>query len=67
MYIADNTSEIIDSPSRRTTRIRSKPKKYGDFLENTPTKRRSIQDISSSEENEDNDEPALQKPTGIFY
>ncbi|KAJ8727516.1 hypothetical protein PYW07_001635 [Mythimna separata] len=62
----DNADEILDSPSRRTTRIRTKPKKYGDFLDHTPTKRRSYKDISSSEEDEVTDETAVQKPTALF-
>lgn len=64
--IADNANET-DSPSRRTTRIRNKPKKYGDFLDLTPTKRRSYKDISSSEEDEVVDKAALQKPTGTMF
>ncbi|KAF9806828.1 hypothetical protein SFRURICE_015921 [Spodoptera frugiperda] len=56
-----------ESPSRRTTRIRSKPKKYGDFLDNSPVKRRTYKDMSSSEEDSEiNDEAALPKPTALF-
>ncbi|CAB3236977.1 unnamed protein product [Arctia plantaginis] len=57
-----------ESPSRRTTRIRTKPKKYGDFLDLSPTKQRSYKEILSSdeEEPENNEESHLQKPTALF-
>lgn len=60
----DKTEENSESPSRRITRIRTKPKKYGDFLELTPTKQRIIKEISSSDDN--NDETLQQKPTALF-
>ncbi|KAJ8733351.1 hypothetical protein PYW08_001649 [Mythimna loreyi] len=64
--VVDDADEILDSPSRRTTRIRTKPKKYGDFLDHTPTKRRPYKEISSSEEDEVTDETGVQKPTALF-
>ncbi|XP_022825146.1 origin recognition complex subunit 2 isoform X1 [Spodoptera litura] len=72
LRFGENHSVIEDrneteSPSRRTTRIRSKPKKYGDFLDNSPVKRRNYKDMSSSEEDSEiNDEAALPKPTALF-
>ncbi|CAH0605857.1 unnamed protein product [Chrysodeixis includens] len=55
------------SPSRRTTRVRVKPKKFGDFLDLTPTKQQTYKDISSSDEESDNEpNEAPQKPTALF-
>ncbi|XP_026737065.1 origin recognition complex subunit 2 isoform X2 [Trichoplusia ni] len=55
------------SPSRRPTRVRAKPKKYGDFLDLTPTKQKSYKDISSTDEESDHDlNEAPQKPTALF-
>lgn len=65
--VSENRDETIESPSRRTTRVRNRPKKFGDFLDITPTKRRPYKDISSSEDEADVDDgSAPQKPTALF-
>uniref|UniRef100_A0A1E1W0T5 Origin recognition complex subunit 2 n=2 Tax=Pectinophora gossypiella TaxID=13191 RepID=A0A1E1W0T5_PECGO len=53
-----------DSP-RRLVRRRTKPKKYGDFLESSPTKRRVERELESSDE-ENIDETQQLKPTALF-
>ncbi|KAH9640398.1 hypothetical protein HF086_018064 [Spodoptera exigua] len=64
--VQEDRNSTTESPSRRTTRIRAKPKKYGDFLDDSPVKRRTYKDISSSEEDSEiTDEAVLPKPTGI--
>ncbi|XP_059052767.1 origin recognition complex subunit 2 [Achroia grisella] len=65
---ADNTDENMNPPSRRGLRNRTKPKKYGDFLDLSPTKRRILMNISSSDEEieELEEGSCLQKPTALF-
>ncbi|XP_013190320.2 origin recognition complex subunit 2 [Amyelois transitella] len=55
-----------ESPSRRGIRNRSKPKKYGDFLEVSPTKRKLPAAEESSEDESFDEEQDLQKPTALF-
>ncbi|CAH0702865.1 unnamed protein product [Spodoptera exigua] len=65
--VQEDRNSTTESPSRRTTRIRAKPKKYGDFLDDSPVKRRTYKDISSSEEDSEiTDEAVLPKPTALF-
>lgn len=61
-------NQETESPSRRTSRIRTKPKKYGDFLDLSPTKQRSYKEILSSDEEEfeNVEESNLPKPTGML-
>ncbi|KAG6444219.1 hypothetical protein O3G_MSEX003265 [Manduca sexta] len=56
-----------NSPTKRTTRTRNKPKKYDDFLELTPSKQR-VQRKNESDESDDAemDEASPQKPTALF-
>lgn len=53
-----------DGPStRRASRVRSKPRKYGDFFDLSLTKRKHEEEVESSED-DDNEVQCLQKPTG---
>ncbi|XP_013164926.1 PREDICTED: origin recognition complex subunit 2 [Papilio xuthus] len=61
--IEDKSRQNSFTP-KRSTRIRSKPKKYGD-MELTPTKRRSLIEYESSEE-EDVKRSCTEKPTALF-
>ncbi|KAI5644403.1 origin recognition complex subunit 2 domain-containing protein [Phthorimaea operculella] len=54
----------FESP-RRAVRKRTKPQKYGDFVELSPTKRKIDVDSDSSEE-EFADDQCRQKPTALF-
>ncbi|KAJ0178844.1 hypothetical protein K1T71_005619 [Dendrolimus kikuchii] len=55
-----------DPPTRRTVRTRTKPKKYGDFVEMSPTKTRIMQLQSSDDDNYEDMELSPQKPTALF-
>ncbi|KOB66329.1 Origin recognition complex subunit 2, partial [Operophtera brumata] len=58
--------EMAASPSRRTCRVRTKPKKYGDFLESTPNKRRSYKDYDSTDDEIDEEfSEQTVKPTDL--
>ncbi|XP_063824530.1 origin recognition complex subunit 2 [Ostrinia nubilalis] len=54
----------VNVPTRRGVRNRTKPKKYGDFLNLSPTKRKVQSDSPSSDE--DFEEGSTQKPTALF-
>ncbi|XP_028178107.1 origin recognition complex subunit 2 [Ostrinia furnacalis] len=54
----------VNIPTRRGVRNRTKPKKYGDFLNLSPTKRKVQSDSPSSDE--DFEEGSTQKPTALF-
>lgn len=56
------SEDSINTP-RRASRLRNKPKKYGDNLELAQTKRRHEEEVESSEE-DDYEEHCPQKPTG---
>ncbi|KAI8424241.1 hypothetical protein MSG28_002812 [Choristoneura fumiferana] len=58
-------SDTPDTP-RRAVRRRNKPKKYGDFLETTPTKRNLRKEQSSDDEDEYFEEVVTKKPTALF-
>ncbi|KAL0832706.1 hypothetical protein ABMA28_000889 [Loxostege sticticalis] len=56
----------VNTPTRRGVRNRTKPKKYGDFLDLSPTKRK-VRDDSPSTNDEDFEEGITsQKPTALF-
>ncbi|CAK1598712.1 unnamed protein product [Parnassius mnemosyne] len=62
----DKCRDNSEVTPKRSVRIRNKPKKYGDFLDLSPVKRRSrIEDESS----EDDEMKRLcpEKPTALFY
>ncbi|XP_053603522.1 origin recognition complex subunit 2 [Plodia interpunctella] len=61
-----NKGDDTDSPTRRGLRNRSKPKKYGEFLELSPTKRKFPSEEISSEDENFHVEQDLQKPTALF-
>ncbi|XP_075971594.1 origin recognition complex subunit 2 [Anticarsia gemmatalis] len=61
----DSSQENSESPSGRPVRIRTRPKKFGDILDLTPTKKKTYREVSSSEDEIDND-AVLQKPTALF-
>ncbi|KAM3967183.1 origin recognition complex subunit 2 [Aphomia sociella] len=65
---AENPDENTNVPSRRGLRNRTKPKKYTDFLDLSPTKRRAVLDIRSSDEESEEfeTETCLQKPTALI-
>ncbi|CAG4992464.1 unnamed protein product [Parnassius apollo] len=57
--------EISEGTPKRSLRNRSKPKKYGDFLDLSPVKRRSIIEDESSEDDEMK-RLCPEKPTALF-
>ncbi|XP_026321843.1 origin recognition complex subunit 2 isoform X2 [Hyposmocoma kahamanoa] len=58
-------SEDGPSTPRRASRVRSKPRKYGDFFDLSLTKRKHEEEVESSED-DDNEVQCLQKPTALF-
>lgn len=56
-------SEDGQSTPRRASRVRSKPRKYGDFLDLPSVKRKHEEEVESSED-DDYEALCLQKPTG---
>ncbi|XP_026755534.2 origin recognition complex subunit 2 [Galleria mellonella] len=66
--IIENPDENTNLSSRRGLRNRKKPKKYGEFLDLSPTKHRTLIDVESSDEEEEELEKefCLQKPTALF-
>lgn len=56
-------SKVGPSTPRRASRLRNKPRKYGDFLTLSPTKRIHEEELESSED-DDHEVHNLQKPTG---
>lgn len=67
--VSDSETETVDlpeTPSRRTGRTRLKPKKYNDFFELSPSKRKPRRVSTSSEEDEIIDDSCPQKPRALF-
>ncbi|XP_032512669.2 origin recognition complex subunit 2 [Danaus plexippus] len=64
MSESDSKLATPDFTPRRATRHRTKPKKYDEYFESSPTKRRSYKNVESSDE-EINEEP-LSKPKALF-
>ncbi|XP_013138716.1 PREDICTED: origin recognition complex subunit 2 [Papilio polytes] len=62
--VEDKVRQNAAGTPKRSTRIRNKPKKYGD-MELTPTKRRSLIECESSEE-DDVKRSCIEKPTALF-
>ncbi|KPJ18910.1 Origin recognition complex subunit 2 [Papilio machaon] len=62
--VEDKMRQNSSVTPKRSTRIRSKPKKYGD-MELTPSKRRSLIEYESSEE-DDVKRTCTEKPTALF-
>ncbi|XP_072939429.1 origin recognition complex subunit 2 [Epargyreus clarus] len=62
----ESTQNEAEVSSRRLTRTRNKPKKYGDFLDMSPVKRRNKISISSSDDDDVNMDDYSQKPTALF-
>lgn len=56
-------SEDGSSTPQRASRLRNKPKKYGDFLDLSSTKRKHEEELESSED-DDYEVHSLQKSTG---
>ncbi|XP_068631011.1 origin recognition complex subunit 2 [Battus philenor] len=63
---SDTNQENSPTTPKRSARIRSKPKKYGEFLEESPTKRRSRLENDSYEE-EDIKRSDFDKPTALLF
>lgn len=54
-----------DFTPRRATRNRTKPKKYDEYLDTTPVKRKTYNNNESSDEEFDLNEESAHKPKGI--
>lgn len=56
-----------NTPIRRGVRNRTKPKKYGDFVAASPSKRTVLEDIISSDDEETEEGASTLKPTGNIH